>query len=263
VIKLLENLAVDAVVVCGGDGSMAGARCLANESDLKIIGIPATIDNELPVTESALGVDTALNTLTRLAGQFGDAAGGHPGIMVLEVMGRTSGELARLAALALWAAIVITPEEGTLTKDKIAAIAQRLERAMLRGQRWPIVLVAEGFGLDALLLASGDSHPTVRLAQELAAYFRRHGSLIPNLDVRASVPGHLLRAAAPSAADCVLAARFAEAAWKAVISPNEPSGVLGLRHGLMMLHEFDARGDAEQVENAGTFDLLLQDVITV
>ena len=92
------------------------------------------------------------------------------------------------------ATIVVTPEQGALTKDDIVDMARRLERAILGGQRQPIVLVAEGVGLDAALVASGDSHPTVRLAHELAAYFRRHASLVSNLDVRASIPGHLLRA---------------------------------------------------------------------
>ena len=263
VINLLENLDVDAMIVCGGDGSLTAARRLASESSLRIVGIPATIDNELPMTETALGVDSALNTLTRLAGEFGNAFGGHPSIMVLEVMCRTSGELAHLAGLALGATIVVTPEQGALTKDDIVDMARRLERAILGGQRQPIVLVAEGVGLDAALVASGDSHPTVRLAQELAAHFRRHASLVSNLDVRASIPGHLLRASAPSAADRVLAARFAESAWKAITSPREPSGILGLRHGLIMLHDFDARTDAEQIETAETLDSLQQDVITV
>ena len=62
-INLLENLDVDAMIVCGGDGSLAAARRLASESSLRIVGIPATIDNELPMTETALGVDSALNTL--------------------------------------------------------------------------------------------------------------------------------------------------------------------------------------------------------
>ena len=67
-LDLLANLGVGALVVCGGDGSLAGAACLASESDLRVVGIPATIDNDVPMSEMALGVDSAANTLTWASG---------------------------------------------------------------------------------------------------------------------------------------------------------------------------------------------------
>jgi 6-phosphofructokinase 1 len=260
VIGLLEDLGVQALVVCGGDGSLAGANCLASESGLRIVGIPATIDNDLPMTEMALGVDTAVNTLTWAVGHFADTAVSHKRIIVLEVMGRNSGELARLAALASGAEIVVTPERGALTMDKIQRIAERLERGMLRGRRHAIVLVAEGVELDASLAHQGDSNPTLRLTRDLQTYFRREGSPFPKLEARACVLGHLQRGGSPSVADRILAARFAEAAWEVITSPRERSGVLGLRNGSMLLQDFRTRVDPERTEAAQRLYQLQKDV---
>ncbi len=263
VLDLLMNLGIMALVVCGGDGSLAGAACLANESDLRVVGVPATIDNDLPMSEIALGVDTAANTLTWAVGHFADTAVSHRRIMVLEVMGRNSGELARMAALASGAEIVVTPERGLLTIDKMQGIGERLDRAMARGRRHAIVLVAEGVVLDPSLDNQTNDNPTMRLAHELRTYFQRPGSSFPGLEVRACVLGHLQRGGSPSVADRILAARFAEAAWEVIVSHSERSGVLGLRNGLMLLQDFEVPIDPERNESAQRFYQLQKDVSKV
>jgi 6-phosphofructokinase 1 len=263
VVGLLENLGVRAVIVCGGDGSLTGASCLADESDLRVVGIPATIDNDMPVTEMALGVDTAVNTLTWAVGHFADTAASHHRIVVLEVMGRNSGELARMAALASGAEIVVTPERGSLTMDKMLGIAQRLERGLIQGRRHAIVLVAEGVILDPSLAHHGDTNPTMRLTRELQAYFSRDGSPFPRLEARGCVLGHLQRGGSPSVADRILAARFAEAAWEVLTNPTEDSGVLGLRNGSMILHDFAVLIDPERAEAVERLYRLQKDVSKV
>jgi 6-phosphofructokinase 1 len=260
VIAMLENLGVRAVIVCGGDGSLAAAECLAAESTLQVIGIPATIDNDVGATETALGFDTAVNTLVWAVGHFADTAVSHHRIMVLEVMGRNCGELARLAALASGAEIVVTPERGPLTEAKMEGIAQRLERSTLRGRRHAIVLVAEGVVLDPGLSSHRASNPTVWLAHELQAYFRRDGSPLPDLETRPCVLGHLQRGGSPSVADRILAARFAGAAWKAITSPHERSGVLGVRGGEILLQDFRFEPDLERSETAEQLYQLQKDV---
>jgi 6-phosphofructokinase 1 len=117
VIQLLKGLNVRALVVVGGDGSLTGARLLAEESDLRVIGIPATIDNDLQFTDMALGVDTAVNTLVWAVDHFIDTARSHRRVMVLETMGRASGDLARMAGLASGAEMIITPEGGALNDE--------------------------------------------------------------------------------------------------------------------------------------------------
>ena len=263
VARLLEALGIRAVIVCGGDGSLAARVAWQTRVTLRVVGIPATIDNDLPMTELALGVDTAVNTLAWSVGHFADTAVSHHRIMVLEVMGRNSGELARMAALASGAEIVVTPERGALTMDKIQGIAQRLERGLLRGRRHAIVLVAEGVVLDRSLAHQGDTNPTMRLTRDLQAYFRRDGSTFPKLEARACVLGHLQRGGSPTVADRILAARFAEAAWEVITSPGESSGVLGLRNGVILLQDFEDSSDPERTEAVEKLYRLQKDVSKV
>jgi 6-phosphofructokinase 1 len=262
-IELLWNLGAGAVVVCGGDGSLAGAACLARESELRVVGVPATLDNDVPMTEIALGVDTAANTLTAALGHFSDTAAGGYRIVVLEVTGRNSGELARMAALASGAEIVVTPEFGLLTMNKINEIAAELERAMLRGRRHAMVLVAAGVLLDPQLDGQASANPTMQLARELNIYFRARSSSLPGLDVQGCVLGSLPRGGVPLVADRILAARFAEAAWEVITSPDERSGVLGMHNGLMLSQDFKGRIDPERTECARRFYKLQKDVSKV
>jgi 6-phosphofructokinase 1 len=116
-------------------------------------------------------------------------------------------------------------------------IAQRIGRGIQNGRRHAIVLVCEG-------VATADGHPaTPALAKYLAAFFANSTEPLKSIETRCSVLGHLQRGGSPSAADCLLAARFAEAAWNEIVS-HDKSGVVGVRNGELMLTPFDA------VENA-------------
>ena len=262
---LLEDLGVRRAVVVLRRRRLArrGKRSWANESSLRVVGIPASIDNGMPMTEMALGVDTAVNTLAWAVAHLAGTAVNHHRIMVFEVMGKKSGDLTRMAALASGAEIVVTPERGPLTAAKILSIAQRLERGMLLGRRHSIVLVAEGVALDPLLTEHGERTPTIRLASELEAYFRREESRFPDLEARACVLGPLVCGGSPSVADRILAARFAEAAWLVISSRRERSGVLGLRHGSILLQDFHGWHDPERIEAAERLYRLQKDVSRV
>lgn len=231
VINLLAELDVTVTVVCGGNGSLAGAERLAAEGDLQVVGIPASIDNDVAATETALGVDTAVNNIVRAIEQCNDTAGSHHRIMVMETMGRDSGELARMAALAAGAEIVVTPERGSLHADKMQGIANRLEKKMRRGRTHAIVVVAEGVKLDP---PSKEAAPQA-LARCLELHFR--GSKRPGLDpeIRVNVLGHLQRGGPPLASDRLLAVRFAKACWKVLATHPGRSGVLGLCRGRIVL----------------------------
>jgi 6-phosphofructokinase 1 len=260
VIDLLDALGCRGVIVCGGDGSMAGAARLAEESELRVIVIPATIENDLAATEVSVGFDTALNTITWAVGRFKQIQAHHPRILVLEVMGRTGGELARLAALASGAEVVVTPDRGPLTEAQMGEIALRLGRAMQRGYRQQIVLVAEGVALDPAIAGCDDTTPTVWLARQLQASLGGEERGSPDLEVRPWMLGHLQCAGAPSVADRLLAARFAGAAWKAIASPREHSGVLGIRGGELLLQDFQVPPDPERTEAAAQLDQLHKDM---
>jgi 6-phosphofructokinase 1 len=213
------------VLFSGGNGSLAGAACLAAESRMQLIGIPCTIDNDVRATDMALGVDTAVNTIVWAVERFNDTASSHHRIMVLEVMGRDSGELARLAALAAGAEIVVTPERGPLTSDKIGRIAARLEKSMISGRRHGIVLVSEGVPAEG----GSQERATMLLAPALERHFQRADGPLRETEVRVSVLGHLQRGGRPTTAYRILAARFADAAWRVIADGSGKSCVLGLK----------------------------------
>ncbi len=115
VIQLLRDLNVRALIVCGGDGSLAGAEVIQRESGLQVIGVPGTIDNDLAVTDLALGVQSAIETLVWAVDHFKDTARSHRRVLVLETMGRDSGELTQLAAIASGAEFTVIPGAGYLS----------------------------------------------------------------------------------------------------------------------------------------------------
>lgn len=224
VIQLLRNLNVRAVIVCGGDGSLAGAEILQRESSLQVIGVPGTIDNDLPITDYSLGVQSAIETLVRAVDSIKDTARSHRRVMVLETMGRDSGELTQLAAIASGAEFALIPEDGFLTNDRIRAMAEEMEASFKRGRTHGIVLVAEGVKMDKQSWESGAWVVAAKLAEAF-----RHGSY-KDIETRASVLGHLQRGGRPAPFDSILAAEFAEVAWNA-IAAGKDSGITVLQNG--------------------------------
>ncbi|MDA1017412.1 MAG: ATP-dependent 6-phosphofructokinase [Planctomycetota bacterium] len=245
VISLLsEELHIDTVIISGGDGSAAATRCLAEESGLQMLFVPASIDNDVAGSEISLGVDTAVNTVMDAVERFTDTAYSHHRVMILEVMGRSCGELTRLAGVASGAEILVTPERGPLTAEKRDGIARRLAGGFDRGRRHGIVLVTEGVIVDGAPAAS----PTSRLVEHLAEFFERGHGRYRGTEVRASVLGHLQRGGRPTAADRILAVRLAEPAITAAHETPDVSGMISMREGRPQLIPFnravtDSNGD--------------------
>jgi 6-phosphofructokinase 1 len=256
VIRLLEGLGVRALVVVGGDGSLTGARLLSEESSLRILGVPATIDNDLQFTEMALGVDTAVHTLVWAVDHFIDTARSHRRVMVLETMGRESGDLARMAALASGAEMVITPENGPLTETVMAGLAEKIEGAMTRGRGYAIVLIAEGVKFDPPQTRNG----AYVLRDAFQRYFHREGSPFSDLEVRPSVLGHLQRGGHTTPQDCILAARFAEEVWRGIMNPNGINGITALRHNEVKIVPFGCPDMPEREKLSHDMDRLHDDL---
>jgi 6-phosphofructokinase 1 len=256
VIELLKKLGVRALIVSGGDGSLTGARLLAEESDLRIIGVPATIDNDLQFTEMSLGVDTAVHTLVWAVDHFIDTARSHRRVMVLETMGRESGDLARMAALASGAEMVITPESGALTEERMRGLAEKIEGAMTRGRGHAIVLIAEGLKFEPTQKRNG----AYVLRDAFQAYFQREGAPFPDLEVRPSVLGHLQRGGHSTPGDCILAARFAEEAWKALLDPKGINGITALRYNKVEIVPFGCPDLPERAVHSRSMDALHDDL---
>ncbi|MBQ0127130.1 MAG: 6-phosphofructokinase [Bacteroidales bacterium] len=194
--KAYENMVkygMDALVVIGGNGSLAGAMELAKEHDVPVIGLPGTIDNDLYGTDSTIGYDTALNTIMECVDKIRDTATSHDRIFFVEVMGRDAGFLTQNSAIAAGAEAAIIPEDNT----DIDQLANFINRGIRKSKNSSIVLVSEKDG--------GAMHYAERVRKEY-----------PQFEVKVSILGHLQRGGTPTAYDRILASRLGVAAIEAL-----------------------------------------------
>lgn len=183
-LEALSRWNIDGLVVIGGNGSLSGAFEL-NRAGVPIIGIPASIDNDIALTDYSLGFDTAVNNIVASIDKIRDTASAHERIFVVQVMGNQSGTLAIAAGLACGAEAIMIPERASDFDD----IADRLRATYARGKKHSFIVVAEGAG----------SAQTV--AQEIA---QRTGQ-----EAKWVVLGHTQRGGPPTAHDRIMAALFA------------------------------------------------------
>ena len=201
----LEGTGVEGLVVIGGDGSLRGGMALHHRG-IKVIGIPASIDNDIPFNEMALGVDTALNNIIYAVDCLKDTASSHDRAFVVEAMGRNSGYLAVAAAIACGAEFALIPEQPV----KIEEICQNLNRRYREGRSNSIIMVAEGAGS----------------AQDIADQIKD----CIGFETRIMVLGHYQRGGSPSVFDRILGSRYGVAAVEALQEGNSGK-MLGLSNG--------------------------------
>ncbi len=192
----MQKEGIDALVVIGGDGSLAGARVFADEYDIPIVGLPGTIDNDLYGTDTTIGYDTALNTIMEAVDKIRDTATSHDRLFFVEVMGRNAGHLALNGAIATGAEAAIIPEIAT----EVDQLGELIESGFRRSKNSSIVLVAE----------SEITGGAMGLAERVKKEY-------PQYDVRVTILGHIQRGGSPTAADRILATRMGEAAVNALI----------------------------------------------
>jgi len=130
---------LDGLLVCGGDGTLSAALRLSQEG-LPIVGIPKTIDNDVAGTEVSFGFDTALTTIVHAVDALHTTAEAHNRVIVVEVMGRSTGWLAVSAGLAGGADVVVIPEVPV----SLGEICDFVRHRVARGRKFSIVVVAEG-----------------------------------------------------------------------------------------------------------------------
>lgn len=186
-VKTLREHGVEGLVVIGGDGSFRGAMKLTQRG-IPTVGVPGTIDNDIPGTDFTIGFDTAINTVIQAIDKIRDTATSHERTYVVEVMGRDAGDIALWAGLADGAESILIPE----APYDLDEVVERLQRGNKRGKKHSIILVAEG-------VASG-----VEVGEEIR---RRTG-----WETRVTVLGHIQRGGSPTAFDRVLASRMGAAA---------------------------------------------------
>lgn len=183
----LRKANVDALIVIGGEGTMQGAHQLC-KLGIRIVGIPASIDNDIYGTDYAIGFDTALNTVVEMLSKLRDTASAHERIFVVEVMGRRSGAIALNAGLAGGADYMCLPGTPATDAEQIDKISTMIERRYQLGKTHTLIIVAEGAGS----------------AGEVAGALRA----TTGREVRVTVLGHIQRGGSPSALDRLLAGQL-------------------------------------------------------
>jgi 6-phosphofructokinase 1 len=194
-LRELNESAIDALVVVGGDGSMQGARVLAS-MDFPVVGIPASIDNDIWGTDMSLGVDTALNTIMDAVDKLRDTASSHQRAFLVQTMGRNCGYLALITSVICGAEVVIIPEK----EIPLEQIGPEIDAAYARGKTHAIIIMAEGA-----------SYSTDQVLAEL----ERHEI---GFETRVTVLGHIVRGGSPSAFDRMLATRMGVEAVNALLA---------------------------------------------
>lgn len=158
--ETMQREGIDALIVIGGDGSLTGARLLAQEFDVPCIGLPGTIDNDLYGTDTTIGYDTALNTILDAVDKIRDTATSHERLFFVEVMGRDAGFLALNGAIAAGAEAAIIPEFNT----EVDQLEEFIKNGFRKSKSSSIVLVAESE------ITGGAMHYAERVKNEYPQY---------------------------------------------------------------------------------------------
>ncbi len=202
----IRNAGIDAVVVIGGDGTLAGARKFSEEHDVPFVGIPGTIDNDIYGTDYTIGYDTALNTVVEAVDKIRDTASSHNRLFFIEVMGRDAGFIALRSGIACGAEAILIPE----VKGQVENLKDFLEKGFKRKKSSNIIIVAEG----------DEAGGAYTIARKVKSDFKDY-------DVRVSVLGHIQRGGTPSAFDRVTASFFGNAAVEALLD-DQKSVMIGM-----------------------------------
>jgi len=217
-LRTLNRLGIDGLVVIGGNGSLTGALEL-HRLGFPVVGIPATIDNDVNGTDIAIGVDTALNTILDAVDRIKDTASSHQRAFLIETMGRNSGYLALVSGLAGGAELVLIPE----VEISLEQVARTIGDAYVRGKAHCIIIVAEGW------------KPGTRAVVDYLT--KRQEEL--GFEIRLTVLGHIQRGGKPSAFDRLLATRLGAAAARELLNGTQGMmvGWMGNRAALTPLEE--------------------------
>jgi 6-phosphofructokinase 1 len=203
-LELLREAGVDGLVVIGGGGSLSGGLAL-HELGLPTVGVPATIDNDIPGTELSIGVDTAVNTAAWIIDRIKDTTTSHRRAMVVEVLGRDSGYLAVMSAIAGGADAVMAPEFETRPEEMLELLNESYDKGKPRFT----VVVAEG------------ASPS---AEEFRDYVNDAGG---SYEADLTVLGHIQSGGSPTSFDRILASRMGAAAVEA-LADDDSGTMMGL-----------------------------------
>ena len=232
--ETMQREGIDALIVIGGDGSLTGARLLAQEFDVPCIGLPGTIDNDLYGTDTTIGYDTALNTILDAVDKIRDTATSHERLFFVEVMGRDAGFLALNGAIAAGAEAAIIPEFNT----EVDQLEEFINNGFRKSKNSSIVLVAESE------ITGGAMHYAERVKNEY-----------PQYDVRVTILGHLQRGGRPTAHDRIIASRMGVASIQALME-GQRNVMIGIENDKIVYVPF-----AKAIKNDKPIDRELVNVL--
>ena len=210
ILKNAKKTGIEAVVVIGGEDTLSVAYKMG-EFGLKCIGVPKTIDNDLPGTDYTFGFNTAVTIATEALDRLHTTAEAHHRVIILEVMGRYTGWIALEAGLAGGADVILIPEKPFDVKE----VCEYIKRRQERGRNFSIIVVAEGAkpkgGKEIVYSESIDEFGHIRLGG-IGYYLGKEIEKCLSIETRVVVLGHLQRGGSPTAFDRILATRFGIAA---------------------------------------------------
>ena len=228
--ETLSKNDVDGLVVIGGDGSFKGALSLSKVSNASMVGIPATIDNDVYGTDETIGFDTAVNTAVGAIDKIRDTAISHERIFIVEVMGRKRGFLALEVGICVGAEVILIPENPV----KVDGIIRVMEENSKKGKKAGIIVAAEGIG------------DTSQITKQI--------QIQTGAEVRLSILGYAQRGGSPTARSRLLASLFAEKAIELIVTGQANKAVV-LQKG-----EIGSINLKEAAEKCKPIDLRLLDV---
>jgi len=212
--KILKKHGIEGLVVIGGEGSLHGAMFLEEEQKIPVVGIPGTIDNDIAMTDTSIGVDTCLNTVVDAIQKLKDTASSHERAFIIEVMGRSSGYIATVSGLVTGAEAVIVPEVPVDYEE----LSKKLLEERERGKINCIVVVAEG---------AASAYTVARHLEHRIGY-----------ETRITILGHIQRGGSPTAFDRLLASRMGVAAIDSLVK-GESYVMTALQSGSIVTVKLD------------------------
>ncbi len=228
-LKNIKYLGIDGLVTIGGDGTLKGALELG-KSGVPVIGIPGTIDNDLPYTQYTLGFFTALTTVLESVEKIRDTSSSHSRTNVIQVMGRNCGDIALYAGLAGGAEMVIIPE----VENNIDEVCDKVMQGRARGKKHSIILLAEG---------AGD-------AKDLSEQIEK----ITGITTRYSILGYTQRGGTPSAFDRLIGSQMGAKAVE-LLSLGKTNKVLGVKGNEIFYMDIEEALSMKKTFDEKTYEL--------
>ncbi|MEG2348194.1 MAG: ATP-dependent 6-phosphofructokinase [Clostridia bacterium] len=234
-VEALKKIGVQGLIVVGGDGTLDSARVI-HEAGMPVIGIPKTIDNDMAASNPTIGFDTAVENAVDAIRKLKSTAFSHRRVMVVEMMGRTSGYLTLYSGFASGADIILIPE----IEYSLEIVCNKVKEIMENGKRYVIIAVSEAAkekGKDETVARMiSDSYEQKRYGG-IAEKLSREIEDITGYEARPMVLGHLQRGGDASTSDILLGARLGDYAVNLLF--DERAGyIIGAEENILVKTRF-------------------------